>query len=131
MDFPDGSSDKESPYNTKDVGDRGLIPGSGRSPREGNGKPLQYSCLENSMDKTSLAGHRVHRVKKSQIPLGTHSFIHWYTCTPSILNPSPTSLPTVSLQGQPIPVFFPGKPRGQRSLAGCSPWCLKELDTTE
>ena len=32
------------------VGDSGLIPGSGRSPGEGNGKPLQYSCLENSMD---------------------------------------------------------------------------------
>ena len=32
-------------------GDPGLIPGSGRSPREGNGNPLQYSCLENSMDR--------------------------------------------------------------------------------
>ena len=33
------------------VGDLGLIPGSGRSPGEGNGNPLQYSCLENSMDR--------------------------------------------------------------------------------
>ena len=33
------------------VGDSGSIPGSGRSPGEGNGKPLQYSCLENSMDR--------------------------------------------------------------------------------
>ena len=33
-----------------DVGDLGLIPGLGRSPGEGNGNPLQYSCLENSMD---------------------------------------------------------------------------------
>ena len=32
------------------VGDLGLIPGSGRSPREGNGYPLQYSCLEHSVD---------------------------------------------------------------------------------
>ena len=32
------------------VGDPGLIPGSGRSPGEGNGNPLQYSCLENPMD---------------------------------------------------------------------------------
>ena len=32
------------------VGDSGLIPGSGRSPGEGNGKPLQYSCLENPME---------------------------------------------------------------------------------
>ena len=35
----------------KNVGDLGLIPGSGRSPREGNGNPLQYSCLENPMDE--------------------------------------------------------------------------------
>ena len=35
----------------KNVGDLGLIPGSGRSPREGNGNPLQYSCLVNPMDE--------------------------------------------------------------------------------
>ena len=39
---------KESAYN---VGDLGLIPGSGRSPGEGNGNLLQYACLENSMDR--------------------------------------------------------------------------------
>ena len=43
-----GSSDRKvSAYN---VGDPGLIPGSGRPPGEGNGNPLQYSCLENPMD---------------------------------------------------------------------------------
>ena len=36
---------------TSNAGDLGLIPGSGRSPGEGNGNPLQYSCLENPMDK--------------------------------------------------------------------------------
>jgi len=41
-------SGKESASN---AGDRGLIPGSGRSSGEGNGNPLQYSCLENSMDR--------------------------------------------------------------------------------
>ena len=46
--FPCGSAGKESAYN---VGDLGLIPGSGRSPGEGNGNPLQYSCLESSVDK--------------------------------------------------------------------------------
>ena len=46
--FPDGSDGKESAYN---AGDPSLIPGSGRSPGEGNGNPLQYSCLENSMDR--------------------------------------------------------------------------------
>ena len=35
------------------VGDPGSVPGLGRSPREGNGNPLQYSCLENSMDRES------------------------------------------------------------------------------
>ena len=36
-----------------------------------------------------------------------------------------------SRKWQPIPVFLPGKFHGQRSLAGCSPWCRKESDTTE
>ena len=48
MSFPSGSVGKESACN---AGDPGLIPGSGRSPGEGNGNPLQYSCLENSMDR--------------------------------------------------------------------------------
>ena len=47
MDFPGGSDGKASAYN---AGDLGSIPGSGRSPGEGNGNPLQYSCLENPMD---------------------------------------------------------------------------------
>ena len=47
MDFPGGSDGKVSAYN---VGDQGSIPGLGRSPGEGNGNPLQYSCLENPMD---------------------------------------------------------------------------------
>ena len=46
-DFPGGSDGKASAYN---AGDPGSIPGSGRSPGEGNGNPLQYSCLENPMD---------------------------------------------------------------------------------
>ena len=48
MDFTGGSESKVSAYN---VGDLGLIPGSGRSLGEGNGNPLQYSCLENCMDR--------------------------------------------------------------------------------
>ena len=46
-DFPCGSDRKLSAYN---VGDPGSIPGSGRPPGEGNGNPLQYTCLENPMD---------------------------------------------------------------------------------
>ena len=41
---------KNAPANAADAGDGGLIPGAGRSPGEGNGNPLQYSCLENPMD---------------------------------------------------------------------------------
>ena len=47
VDFPGSSDSKASASN---VGDPGSIPGSGRSPGEGNGNPLQYSCLENPMD---------------------------------------------------------------------------------
>ena len=45
--FPGGSDGKASAYN---AGDLGSTPGSGRSSGEGNGNPLQYSCLENAMD---------------------------------------------------------------------------------
>ena len=55
MGFPGGSDGKESARN---AGDLGLIPGLGRSPREGNGYPLQYSCLENSMDRGKEQGKR-------------------------------------------------------------------------
>ena len=48
MGFPGGSVGKETACS---AGDPGLIPGSGRSPGEGNGNPLQYSCLENPMDR--------------------------------------------------------------------------------
>ena len=51
--FPSGSDGKESACN---VGDLGSIPGSGRSPREGNGIPFQYSCLEDSMDRRACCG---------------------------------------------------------------------------
>ena len=61
MGYPGGSDDKESACN---VGDLGLIPGSGRSPGERNGYPLQYSCLENSVDQGSWWA-TVHGVTKS------------------------------------------------------------------
>ena len=48
MGFPGGSDGKESAHN---AGDQGLIPGLGSSSGEGNGNSLQYSCLENSMDR--------------------------------------------------------------------------------
>ena len=50
------------------AGDSGLIPGLERSPGEGNGSPLQYSCLENSIDRRALLA-TVHGVAKSQTQL--------------------------------------------------------------
>ena len=51
MGFPGGASGKEPACST---GDLGSIPGLGRSAEEGNGNPLQYSCLENLMDREAL-----------------------------------------------------------------------------
>ena len=48
--FPSGSDGKESSY---DAGDTGSIPGTGTSPGEGNGYPLQHSCLENPVDRVA------------------------------------------------------------------------------
>ena len=62
MGFPCSSVSKESVCN---AGDPGSIPGSGRSPGEENGNPLQYSCLENPMDRGGWRAtvHGVARVK--------------------------------------------------------------------
>ena len=65
MGFPGGSEVKASASN---AGDLGLIPGSGRSPGEGNGNPLQYSFLGNPMDRGAWQAI-VHRVAKSQTRL--------------------------------------------------------------
>ena len=55
--------------NLCDAGDVGLIPGSGRSPGEGNGNPLQYSCLENPMDGGAWRATLVHGVVQSRTRL--------------------------------------------------------------
>ena len=72
MGFPGGSDGKASACN---AGDPGLIPGSGRSPGEGNGNPLQYSCLENPMDREAwwaiVHGVAKNRTRLSDITLPT------------------------------------------------------------
>ena len=65
MDFPGGSDGKESACH---AGDTGSVRGSGRSPGEVNGYPLQYSCLGNSMDKRACQA-LIHGVEKSQTRL--------------------------------------------------------------
>ena len=59
---------KNPSANAEDVRDAGLNPGSGRSPGGGHGNPLQYSCLENPMDREAWQAV-VHGVAKSQTPL--------------------------------------------------------------
>ena len=56
---------KNPPANAGDIRHMGSIPGLGRSPGEGNGNPLQYSCLENAMDREAWQV-TVHGVTKSQ-----------------------------------------------------------------
>ena len=65
MDFSGGSVAKNQPTN---AGDMGLILGLGRSPGEGNGNPLQYSCLENPMDRGGCQA-TVQRVMKGRTQL--------------------------------------------------------------
>ena len=72
--FPGGSEVKASACN---AGDLGSIPGSGRSPGEGNGNPLQYSCLENPMDGGAWWA-TVHGVAKSRTRLSDFTFTQMY-----------------------------------------------------
>ena len=73
--FPGVSDSKESACK---VGDPGSISGSGRSPGEGNGNPLQYSCLENPMDRGAWWA-TVHRVAESNRTEGLTFTHHWLT----------------------------------------------------
>ena len=81
--------------------------------REGNGTPLQYSCLENPMDRGAWESS-VHGVTKGRTRLSsfTFTFIHWRR------------------QWQPTPVFLPGESQGRGSLVGCRLWGRTESDTT-
>ena len=82
---------------------------------EGNGTPLQYSCLENPMDGGAWKA-AVHGVAEGQTQLSDFIFItfmHWRR------------------KWQPTPVFLPGESQGQKSLVGCHLWGRTESDTTE
>ena len=84
------------------------------SVREGNGTPLQYSCLENPMDGGAWQA-AVHGVAKSRARLSDFifTFMHWRR------------------KWQPTPVFLPGESQGWGSLVCCCLWGCTELDTTE
>ena len=70
MAFPGGSDGKASAYN---VGNPGSIPGLGGTPGEGNGNPLQYTCLENPMDGGAWSA-AVHGVSNSRTRLSNFTF---------------------------------------------------------
>ena len=107
--FPSGSVVKNLPAN---AGDMGLIPGSGRSPGGGHGNPLQYSGLENPMDRRAWRA-TVHRVAKSQTQqkrlnacacmLLSEVVSSW---SPGGIQAKPGHSPSGLLQGRNI---FPGK----------------------
>ena len=77
MDFPGCSVVKNLPAKAGDTGDTGSIPGLGRFPREGHGSPLQYSCLENPMDRGAWWAtiHGVTRVRHNLVT--EHTCIHY------------------------------------------------------
>ena len=77
-------SGKESACNTGDIGDVGSIPGLGRSPRVGNGNPLQYSCLGNPMDRGAWWA-TVHSVTKSWTWLNMHILL-FITTLPNLIS---------------------------------------------
>ena len=81
---------------------------------EGNGTPLQYSCLENPMDGGAWWA-AIHGVAKSWTRLSDFIFtlMHW------------------GRKWQPTPVFLPGEPQERGRLVGCHLWGRTESDTTE
>ena len=129
---------KTIPANSADVRGVGLIPGSGRFSGEGNGNPLQYSCLRNPIDRESgglqSMGSQTVGIERLLLscgfPGGSDGKASACNAGDPGLIPGLGKIPW-RRKWQPTPVLLPGKFHGQRSLVGYSPWGRKELDKTE
>ena len=109
---------KNPPVNAGAIRDLDLIPGLGRSPGRGHGNPLQYSCLENPMDKGAWWA-TVHGVAKSWTRLKWQHVCKHILDKYMLMNIISSSCTDLFII--PTPVLLPGKSHGQRSLVGCSP----------
>ena len=105
---------KSPPANARDIREAGLIPGLGRSPGEGNGNPLQYSCLGNPMDRgawwAAVPGVAASRTQQISFALRFHALEKEMATHSSVL---PRRIP------------------GMGGLVGCQLWGCTESDTTE
>ena len=106
--FPRGSDVKESVCN---AGDLGSLPGSARSPGEGNGNPLQYSCLENSMDRGAWRA-TVYGVSKSQDPKYMSLYIKQ-------VNSSKNLLHSTGHSAQGLVITYNGKESEKENICVC------------
>ena len=142
----------KSPHaNAGDIRDSGLIPGSGRFPGGRHGDSLQYSCLENPMDRrawwatvhgSQRAGHNwsslahvpylISLLVEQGFPSGARGkelACQWRRCRRPRFDPWIGRI-LWRREWQPTPIFSPGKSHGQRSLVGYSPWGRKESNMT-
>ena len=94
---------KNPPANVGDSGDVGSIPGSERSPRGGNGNPLQYSCLKNPMDRGAWVHRRVDMPEHSMHVLFTSAFI---LCVSISRSPFLTVTPVITGGLRAHPTYF-------------------------
>ena len=108
--LPGSSDGKESACN---LGDQGLIPGSGRYPGEENGNPLQHSCLEISMDRGAWGGYSLWGSQRVwhdwATNTHTHTHTHTHTQTFQVTFPSPSVQSTDIFLLENIFSFSPGK----------------------
>ena len=102
--FPGGSEVKASAWN---AGDLGSVPGLGRFPGDGNGNPLQYSCLENPMEGGAWQA-TVHGVAKSRTSLSDFMMTTMITIVKTVLGRSPPPGLYTDKNRNTMPVFLWG-----------------------